>query len=615
MSTVRKIIACTASLSLLTGGMPLHVQAENTDFDTFLKDTFRQMMEEDYLSMHYTVKDWKAYGIEKPEADFGSYEWEDYEKDAKEYEELLDRLHAFDRESLSEEQKNEYDALEFYARTAVDTNSYPYFDFAFVPTNGVVDIIQTNLSEFRFYTEEDFDDYLNVVDDVDDFLEDCLEITTKQSEKGYFLTDSQLEETLSAIDSYTSKIEDNALIISFNDSVDAFDGLDKNKAAQLKQENRDLIVSEVIPAFNEAAVQLNALKGTRNGGPATADLEGGKEYYAALARAKTGMDADVETLLKTCTDYLNRALNDFVDILSTDDTSFIEEVIEMDSAEEVLSYLKDHMHDVPEMPDVEYVVDYLDPSIASPSVNAYYVIPPVDDPSYNVMKINGDNVSDMSSLYETMAHEGFPGHLYQTVTFQNTSSPTGIRSMTSPIGYTEGWAMYAEDLAWQSSPLSEKAGRFMALNTTLNYVLDAAVDLGVNGLGWSVDDTADYLDEIGFNSAYAQPLYEFVTLQPGVILPYGYGAAEIQNLKYEAQQALGNSFSLLEFNTVLLEGGSRPFRKVEADVHTWLYNGDQPVQVEMNHSNRLYWIVGGGAVVVIVGGVLIFRRKRKGEQA
>lgn len=614
MTTVRKIIAFTSSLSLLMGWMPLHVQAENADFDAFLEETFREMLEKDYLTMHYTVRDWKSFGIGKPEADFESYEWEDYEKDAKKYEELLGKLHSFERDSLSEEQKNEYDTLEFYVERAVETNAYPYFDFAFVPTNGVVDVIQTNLSEFRFYTEEDFDDYLKVVEDVDDFLEDCMEITVQQSEKGYFLTYTQLEETLSSIDSYTSKVEDNALIISFNDSVDAFEGLDDNKAEQLKQENRDLIINEVIPAFNETAVQLNALKGTRNGGSAVADLDGGKEYYASLAKTKTGMDADVETLLKTCTDYLERALYEFVELLSQEDTSFIDEVIEMDSAEEVLAYLKDNMHDVPEMPEVDYFVDYLDPSIASPSVNAYYVIPPVDDPSHNVMKINGDNVSDMSSLYETMAHEGFPGHLYQTVTFQNSSSPTGIRTMTTPIGYTEGWAMYAEDLAWQSSPLSEKAGQFMALNTTLNYVLDAAVDLGVNGLGWSIDDTADFLDGIGFNSAYAQPLYEFVTLQPAVILPYGYGAAEIQNLKYEAQQALGNSFSLLEFNTVLLEGGARPFEKVEADVHAWLYDGDHPVVSEKKSSNVLYWIAGG-AVVVIGGSALLLKGRRKDEQA
>ena len=141
----------------------------------------------------------------------------------------------------------------------------------------------------------------------------------------------------------------------------------------------------------------------------------------------------MQSLLDTCNDFINRAMQDYLAVIQKDDYSYMYEEIEMESAEEILDYLKDQMKDLPEMPQVQWKVSYLDPSIASDSINAYYVIPPVDDRSSNVMKINGDNVSDTNSMYETLAHEGFPGHLYQNVTYYENADHI-MRYMTSPIG-------------------------------------------------------------------------------------------------------------------------------------------------------------------------------------
>lgn len=609
MQIIKKISAWIVSLCLVSG-MVLPVIAQQ-DFDAYIENEFSELISESYMDMHFSMEDYSKYVKSKPEVKYGEHSWEEYEKDKKELEERLEKLHAYDRKSLTAQQQNEYDTYEFYLTNMISLNAMPDFDFTFAPASSAIESIQTNLSEFVFRNEEDFKDYLVVVDSVDDYLEDCLSVTEKQAENGYYLTDAQLDEICSIIDAFTEKKEDNALIVSFEDALDNCDYLNDETKEEYSQENRNIILNDIIPAFEKAEEELKSLKGSRKVGYSVSDLKGGKEYYTVLARLKTGMDQDVDDLLETCTSYLQICINQYMDLMNQSDTSFINETVDLNTPEEILAYLEKNIKDLPELNDVSYTVSYLDPSIASPSISAYYVTPPIDNLNKNVMKINGDNVSEINDLYSTLAHEGFPGHLYQTVEYYN-SQVSPLRYITSPIGYTEGWAMYAETLGWSVAPVSKEAAAMQCVSLSLNYVLDAAVDLGVNGLGWSVNDTKDYLDSLGLNSEIAQDLYDFVTLQPGVILPYGYGIAEILMLKQQVKNALGNDFSNAEFNEVILTGGARPYATVEEDVDSYLATkGVSSAGKETKKENHNILLYAGCAVVIAGAVILVIKRKKK----
>ena len=607
MKVIRKISSVLITLTMVLGNLTFPVNA-GKDFDAYLKDEFSDLIGQSYMDSHFAMKDSSAYLSSMPEAVYGEVSWSDYEKDTKDYQKRLDRLHEYDRDSLNEDQKNEYDTYEFYLENSIAMNQSPYMDFAFVPSGSVIESIETNLSEFVFRKKQDFDDYLSVVESIPDYLDECMELTEKQAEKGYFLTDTQLKEICSIIESFTSETDDNALIVSFKDATEASTDLSENEKHQYIEKNSDLILNKIIPSFTKTEERLKKLKGSRKGGNAMADLDGGKEYYAALARTKTGMDADVDELLETCTSYLKDVMNQYMDLMSQQDTSFVNETVDLGTPEEILEYLKKNMKDLPALDDVKYTVSYLDPSIASPSVSAYYVTPPVDDLSNNVVKINGDNVSDVNDLYSTLAHEGFPGHLYQTVEYYSHDSISPLRYITDPIGYTEGWAMYAETLGWSVAPVSKNAAAMQCVSITMNYVLDAAADLGVNGLGWSVHDLEKYLDDLGFNSEIAQDLYDFVTLQPGVILPYGYGVAKFLTLRQKVRTELGDDYSVSEFNECILKGGARPFQKVEADVDQMLKEHGVSVEKTEEHSN--VWLIAGCvALILACAGIVIYRKR------
>ena len=567
--SIQVVLALVLSTSSITA---LGAEEENTEFDQYLMDEFVETMESDYLTLHYTVKDYESYHIENPELIVGEEYIESYQEAIDENNEILKDLEGFDYNSLSEEQKYDYDVLKEYILKVNGINKYPMLDSKFNPYSGVLDNIITNFEEYVFYRKEDIDDYLTLLPTIRDYFQGCLDVTKLQVDQGIFLSDSLLDESISFIDDFTSKSTDNAMVISFNNKIDEFVGLSEAEKTEYKNKNLEAVQQHVIPAYQMVKEQLNKWRGTSKYSGGLYHYPDGKEHYANLAKWKTSTNLSVEELVKLCEDYLQEILQLYAE-LSMFDSKLDEHVNNastgLEGAEETLTYLQNHLEDYPKGPTVSFKSSYLDPSIANDAIVAYYVQPPIDDIKDNVVKINGDNVSDDIELFNTLAHEGFPGHLYQ-MTWYIDQKPHPIRFVTSNIGYTEGWAMYTEFNAIINGPVEKTAGLSFAVDTGFGYVLNSYADLGINGLGWSEQDLKSHLTKIGLSEAAATGLFDFVTSRPGLILPYGIGMAYMQKLRGKAYAALGDDFDVVEFNEVILTHGDRPFELVEKDVDAYI---------------------------------------------
>lgn len=620
---MKKLVNGILGTFLLISSILTPIHAEES-FSEFEDELFQEMMSEDYTTLHFSLRDYQKYGIEKPEVNIGDASWDEYEDSVEDCDEYLKKLQSFDYDSLSETEQKDYRTIAFYLERNKELNSYPYFDWAFNSAEGVIDNLLTTFTEFVFYEKEDIDDYLTTLASVPAYLDQCLENTKKQAAEGYFLTDAMLKETEDAIEKFVDKKDDNELIKIFDENIDAFDGLSAEEKEAYKKKNQEIVLNAYIPSYEKVAEELQKLKGARKADYNVSSLDGGSEYYAALARYKTSIDADVETILDICTQYIEKSVDELYDIMQNH-SEVTEETLDFDSAEDVLSYLEGHLDAFPALDKVYYNVQYLDPSVANDSIVAYYLSPPVDDMRDNVIKINGDNVSDVIDLYTTLAHEGFPGHLYQT-NYYIQQQPSLLRTQLTMMGYQEGWGMFAEGQALHVSGLSEYASEYQKINIELNYVLSAAVDLGVNGLGWSTKDVSKYLDNLDLNSSIAKDLYDFATLQPGTILPYGVGVAMFELLENKAKNALGNDFDQKAFNEVLLNDGNRPFEVVEDDVNAYCgiegndenniishrsNNKETPVKEDVNW--LVYGVCGCGIIVIGALGVILYVKSRKDD--
>lgn len=620
---MKKLVNGILGTFLLISSILTPIHAEES-FSEFEDELFQEMMSEDYTTLHFSLRDYQKYGIEKPEVNIGDASWDEYEDSVEDCDEYLKKLQSFDYDSLSETEQKDYRTIAFYLERNKELNSYPYFDWAFNSAEGVIDNLLTTFTEFVFYEKEDIDDYLATLASVPAYLDQCLENTKKQAAEGYFLTDAMLKETEDAIEKFVDKKDDNELIKIFDENIDAFDGLSAEEKEAYKKKNQEIVLNAYIPSYEKVAEELQKLKGARKADYNVSSLDGGSEYYAALARYKTSIDADVETILDICTQYIEKSVDELYDIMQNH-SEVTEETLDFDSAEDVLSYLEGHLDAFPALDKVYYNVQYLDPSVANDSIVAYYLSPPVDDMRDNVIKINGDNVSDVIDLYTTLAHEGFPGHLYQT-NYYIQQQPSLLRTQLTMMGYQEGWGMFAEGQALHVSGLSEYASEYQKINIELNYVLSAAVDLGVNGLGWSTKDVSKYLDNLDLNSSIAKDLYDFATLQPGTILPYGVGVAMFELLENKAKNALGNDFDQKAFNEVLLNDGNRPFEVVEDDVNAYcgIDENDENNIISHRSNNKetlvkedVNWLVYGvcGCGIIVIGalGVILYVKSRKDD--
>ena len=617
---ISKISALLMSaLVLLSAFQPIAVNADQEDFDEFLKNKWVEMMEKDYTSMHFSVKDYRKMGLEKPEVTLGHISYEEYAKELEEAKKSLEELHAYDFASLNERQQYDYRVYEQNLEDDIATLSYPDYQEMFNPYSGSQSNLTTLLTEFMFYEKEDIDDYLTLVADYPRYMDEMLAFTKEQAAKGYFMTDRALDKEISALNDLSGKGEEAPFIVIFNGRVDAFEGLSDEERQAYKEKNHDIVINQVFPCVDKTAEELETLRGSRSiGDKSLYAYPDGQEYYKGLLKKKISDDASA----KETFDYLSKSIKDcynyVMDLILSGNSEDLQEVISsMKEPTEMLDYLKDHLEGFPAGPELSYNASYLDPSVANPSVMAYYLTTPIDDVTDNVIRVNGTSISDedMNTLYYTLAHEGFPGHCYQFTWYYSQPDINPLRHDLSTIGYTEGWAQYVEKIMLNRSPLNQTAGEYTAMNTFLGYTMQAAADVAVNGLGYDADKLTKWLDGMGISGVDIQPVYEAVVDSPGQIMPYGFGIAKFWELRERTQSALGEEFDMEEYHYQILNNGPRSFDIVENDLKAYVEGKGKtlPEDFTFFNSERTEGMLSIGGTIntaykyryVIIAGIVI----------
>lgn len=206
---------------------------------------------------------------------------------------------------------------------------------------------------------------------------------------------------------------------------------------------------------------------------------------------------------------------------------------------------------------------------------AFYLTPPLDDIHENVIYINRKNNPRGVELYTTLAHEGYPGHLYQTVysqLFFRKNNTNLIRSLLNYGGYVEGWAMYVELEAYNYAksimkakmPEAEMLYEIYKLDRQIQLSLYSLVDIAIHYEGAGYSQVHKMLSSVGISTpATTRSIYEYIVEEPTNYLKYYLGYLEIRNLKQEARTLWGNAYSDYRFHKFYLENGPADFTNLE----------------------------------------------------
>ena len=613
---------------LLSAGSTFSAMADTqADFDRFLQEDWEETVESDYLTMHNSVSDYRSLGLEKPEVTLGDVDYDEFTESVDSIDETLDKLHAFDPEQLSDSQKYDYRIYEFYLECMRGLYSHPNLNDMFRPYIGYLTNVTDYFADFPFYEKQDVEDYLTLIAELPDYIGQMKTFTAEQAEQGYFLDEYSLDDAMYEMNEFIEAGEENTMIINFEGNLDKFEGATEEEKDAYKARNREIVLNEIIPAYEDARGFLETLRGARTAVGGICDYPDGMDYYESLVRYSCSTDMTIEEIF----DFLTKTSlegNAYLDRLLQENPKFEEPatIENLTELEDILSYLQKNMEGFPALPDVTYTPSYLPPG-SNDYVMAYYLLAPVDNIDQNIIKVNKETAGDINTMYYTLAHEGFPGHLYQFVWHQSQEDYKPFRHELTFAGYEEGWACYVERVMLERSGLDSMSAEYLAMDELLTYVIYAGADLAVNGLGYSAEELGDWLEELGYSREIADDLYNVSLEMPGGYLSYGFGAAKFWSLRQRTEDALGDDFDEEEFHYQILNHGPRQFELVEEDLAAYVasYGKELPdeftffssSEVKGYRSNRTMIaavVLGLAVLAVIIVAVRRWKRSRTAQR-
>ena len=551
------------------------------EFDLFINEIFVEIITSDSISINFTLADPSAFGIEDFVPTLGEVTTpETARRDRERSIEGEEMLHSFDYNLLRPDQQILFDIL---ARSYAISNSMEfnenqfYYLGAIRPLNGIQITLPILLAEFNFRTAEDFEIYFALLKDTPRYFQDLIEFERERSRRGFFLSAANVDSVLEHIENYLSNREDNFLILVVNDIIDEFEGLTQEQREEFKERNSELVLNYFLPAYEALESAMRELRGVgeREGG--LVNLPSGEEFVQLRLKHRTDSDMTIDemhTALTQRMDYLQGRLwniwGEYPELMDMYFNGMLGEIA-YDSPENYMLMLEKSMaQDFPPLYRVNYVIHEVHENLQEHMSPAFYISPAVDDFIDNVIYINPSKVDDNFFLFTVMAHEGFPGHMYQFVFFFQ-QSPHPIRTLLTGIGYTEGWAAHAEYSSFFWAGLDENEAEVLRLVREFDLVFMSLIDLNVNARGWTIDDLRTFLLGRGITDPdVADNIFNLVMGIPLFYMPYTIGYIEMISLLDEAERRLGNDFVLMDFHRFVLEFGPAPFTLLQEHLVKWI---------------------------------------------
>lgn len=568
---------------LVFGAVGMVVWLDKTNgpaaFDAYVDTLFKEDVAENTINLHYTLAHPENFGITDYEISLGSYGADDFKENARELEEMKDRLLRFNRKNLSKEQRLTYDILLDYVETELSVKDLTLYTEVLGPTTGYQSQLPVVLAEYTFRTRRDIEDYLSLLSQMDEMAGQIIAFEEEKAQAGLFMSDYAADAIITQCEDFISEPEGNYMIDVFNDKINAFEGLTEEEKEGYRKENHDLVTGEVVKAYRTLIDGLRALKGSGKNELGICYYEDGKAYYEYLLRSGTGSDVSVKKQKKR----IERYIKDYYQMLYHalgENPEIYEDIMAYQfpdmEPEEILEDLKGKIgEDFPDPPKVGYTVKYVHPSMEENMSPAFYLTTPVDDIQNNLIYINqkqtGAEAEGKMELYTTLAHEGYPGHLYQNAYTASGNLPL-IRNLFSFTGYAEGWATYVEfEYAYDYAGADETLADLLAGNEACLLGLMAYIDIGIHYDGWDREDVAEYLADFGVEDQDAtDEIFDYVVEEPGSYLSYFIGYLEFLDLREMAKEELGDAFDVKQFHDFILRTGPAPFYIIEDYMEEWM---------------------------------------------
>ncbi len=555
-------------------------------FDVFCGEVFREEMEDaDTLDLHYTLQNPAAYGIEPGDASLGTYSLTEMISDNRGIRELLGRLWTHDRAELTADQQITYDALEETLRTSLSAEGLELYEQPLAPTIGVQAQLPILLAEYAFDSAADIEDYLEILSQIDRYYGEILTFEQQKADAGLGPSDASIDAIVESCRSYLIDPEENFLTETFDARLKELDArltgtaseepLSEKQKMDYRARHNAVIREHFLPAYQMLIEGMKAFRGRGINDGGLVHYKDGREYYEYLVACGPGLSLSVDELKDTLRARMQEDYEEIQELSARYpglETRAQTAQFSLTDPEEILEDLKIKMQaDFPDLGGCDYEIRYVPKYLESSLSPAFYLTAPLDDTDRNVIYINNGSTDASGSRYTTLAHEGFPGHLYQTV-YSRRHADTPLRAILSCSGTNEGWATYVEDYASMlDNGLPDGVGAYRARLRSFSLCVHSLLDIGINYDGWAKAQTAEFVGAFfEVDEGTVDMLWQTMIDNPANYLEYCGGYIEIMEMRDEAETALGEKFSLREFHTFLLDVGPVSFPVMRRSFEQWL---------------------------------------------
>lgn len=594
-STKKKLLVsllCLAGTILLLGGY-LSTQNDSRRFRQATSRLFREEMLANTLNMHYTIAHPEDFGIRDYEAILPGYNAGNHQESINALEKQITFLKELDPDQLSPAENYTRTLLLTYLTNTQTLNQYPYYSEPLSPGSGMQSQLPILLAEYTFRDKQDVEDYLKLLDQTDEYFGGLLTFEQEKASEGLFMSYTSADKVIEQCDTIVTKEGLNAnthfLQTTFRERLE---GLQKEnlittaEAESYIQQNNRLLSTVVLPAYQTLGDGLTLLKDEKIPLQGLASQPQGQEYYKALLISETGSYRTIEEIKTLLTKQLDSEYNTLISLLSqyaeptlSNAETTVSKCFPYENAGEMLQNLTERMGTLfPSMSNQGNTIPQVKIKNVSPSLEeycapAFYLTPPLDDTDNNVIYVNQKNSPKGLELFTTLAHEGYPGHMYQSVYSNNLLSgqDTGlVRQLLWYGGYLEGWALYVEFLSYDcASQLMEEQGyspqaeyiQIEKHNRSLQLCLYSLLDIMIHYDNASYNQVHDTLCDFGITSPQSTAaIYEYVVEEPANYLKYYLGYLEILALQDEARTLWGDSYTDYAFHEFFLQNGPADYR-------------------------------------------------------
>lgn len=568
------------------------------------EELFHQEMVHNTLNMHYTIACPADFGICDYEAVLPGYVPGSREEQLKGLAEQVDFWTGLPDRGLNSHDAYARQLLALSLDNSLQLQSHAYYEEPLSPASGMQSQLPILLAEYTFRSTEDVEDYLALLSQTGVYYDSLLVYEQEKAAAGLAMSPVSLEKVRQQcrqiLTAESLAQGSHFLQTTFRERINelyACREIDRETALSAIRRNEELLSDVLLPAYQRLDQGLRQLALQQEANALLQDGSGsrlprglatypeGQEYYRQLLIARTGSYRSPEELYDLLKNQLLIQLNALRQLVTEHPECALPSMAEQCQSafpyaqpSEMLKDLQSRMaRDFPGLavdgqktPAV--AVKTVSDSLADYTAPAFYLTPPLDDTSSNVIYVNEKDMPGALELYTTLAHEGYPGHLYQSVysrRYLASQDANPVRQLLSYGGYQEGWALYTEFIAYDyACALLQECGQPDVVwyiqaeknNRSLMLCLYSLLDLMIHYDGASCGQIATVLNNFGISDPdAAQSIYTYIAEEPANYPQYYVGYLEILELQQKARTLWGADYTDLRFHTFFLNMGPSDF--------------------------------------------------------